>query len=203
MAIIQSRKQWLIIFLILLVIVVGFIAFTYNRLVSHDELVKMNWGNLQTTYQRRGDLIPNLVSVVKGASDYEKQTLQQLVEARAKAGQVISNVKDPSFDNYSRQEQTQEEVVNSVNRVIAVVENYPDLKGTKNFLYLQSQLEGTERRIKVARDDFNAAVAEYNKTVRSFPSSFVASLFGYPAKEGFKSDSGAEKAPEIKFNKQS
>jgi LemA protein len=198
MASTQNRKLWPIL-LIILAIVAAYAGITYNRLVKEDENVKLNWGNLQNTYQRRIDLVPNLASVVKASSEYEKQTLQELTEARAKAAQVTLNAGSASQENYNRQEQAQAEVANSTNRVIAVIEKYPDLKSTKSYSDLQSQLEGTERRIKVARNDFNAAVAQYNKLVRSFPSSVVASLFGYKPKEGFKSEAGAESAPEIKF----
>jgi LemA protein len=193
-----SRRTGLIL-VILLLIVAAFFATNYNSLVKKEEQVKLKWSDLQSAYQRRGDLVPNLVSVVKSSSDYEKQTLQQLAEARAKAAQVTVSATEPNNNNYTNQEKTQAEVANSVNRIIAVVENYPDLKGTKNFLYLQSQLEGTERRIKVARNDFNAAVADYNQKVRSFPASIVAKVMGYKPKEGFSAEPGSDQSPEIKF----
>lgn len=183
----------------ILVILSIYIGVTYNRLVKQDENVKLNWGNLQNSYQRRLDLTPNLVSVVKASSEYEKQTLVQLTEARSKAAQIATTANSVSPANYNAQEQAQGEVVNSINRVIAVIEKYPDLKTTKSFVYLQSQLEGTERRIKTSRNDFNLSVAEYNKMVRSFPSNIAASIFGFASKEGFKSDAGSENAPEVKF----
>ena len=194
----QINKVWLIVIAILVIIAID-IGISYNRLVGRDENVKLNWGNLQNAYQRRLDLTPNLVSVVKASSEYEKQTLEQLAAARAKAMQVSGQTSGLSAANYQQSEQAQAEVVNSVNRVIAVIEKYPDLKSTKGFLYLQSQLEGTERRIKVSRNDFNEAVAGYNKMVRSFPTSITASMFGFKSKEGFKSEVGADTAPEIKF----
>ena len=165
----SSRRIWLILLVVLAILGIYF-ASVNNKLVKEEENVKLTWANLQTTYQRRMDLVPSLVAVVKGSTDYEKQTLQQITE-----------------------------VATSTNRAIAVIENYPDIKSTKSFGELQSQLEGTERRIKVARNDFNGAVAQYNKLVRSFPSSLPATLFGYKTKEGFKSEVGAETAPEIKF----
>ena len=183
-----------------LVAVAGaYLGMTYNRLVKQEENVKLNWGNLQNAYQRRLDLTPNLVAAVKASSDYEKQTLQQVTEARAKAMEIASGVSSPTPDNYQRQEQVQGEMVKSINRVIAVMERYPDIKSAKNFLLLQSQLEGTERRIKVSRSDFNAAVASYNKLVRGFPSGIAASVFGFKTKEGFLSEAGADTAPEVKF----
>ena len=185
--------------IIILVILSIYIGVTYNRLVKQDENVKLNWGNLQNSYQRRLDLTPNLVSVVKASSEYEKQTLEQLAEARSKAAQIATTINSVSPGNYNAQEQAQGDVANSINRVIAVIEKYPDLKTTKSFVYLQSQLEGTERRIKTSRNDFNLSVAEYNKMVRGFPSNIAASIFGFASKEGFKSDVGSENPPEVKF----
>jgi len=195
----NQRSRVGLIILGLLVILAIFFGVTYNRLVKQDENVKLTWGDLQNSYQRRLDLTPNLVAVVKASSDYEKQTLEQLAAARAKAMQVSVNSTAVNPENYNAQEQAQGEVATSINRVIGVIEKYPDLQTTKSFLYLQSQLEGTERRIKVARNDFNLAVANYNKKVRGFPASIAASIFGFKSKEGFKSDVGSENAPEVKF----
>jgi len=194
----QINKVWLFVIAILVIIAL-YTGATYNKLVKQDENVKLTWGNLQNAYQRRLDLTPNLVSAVKGSSDFEKQTLQQVTEARSKAMQVAITATGVSPENYKKQEEAQAEVANSVNRVIGVIEKYPDLQSSKNFLYLQSQLEGTERRIKVSRNDFNGAVASYNMKVRRFPSSTVARLFGFKSKEGFTSDPGAQTAPEVKF----
>ena len=198
MGINQRSKTWIII-IVLLVIVSAFFGITYNSLVKQEENVKLTWGDLQNAYQRRLELTPNLVTVVKGSSAYEQQTLEQLAAARAKAQEVAVNATGLSAGNYSRQEQAQSEMVLSINRVIGLIEKYPDLQSTKGFIYLQTQLTGTERRIKVSRDDFNGAVAQYNKLVRGFPSSMVASLFGFRTKEGFQSVAGAETPPEIKF----
>ena len=194
----QRNRLWIIVLVIVAILGI-YVGVSYNGLVKQDENVKLNWGNLQSAYQRRLDLTPNLVSVVKASSDYERQTLEQVTAARAKALEVSVSATGLSPENYSRQEQAQGEVVNSINRVIAVIEKYPDLKSTKAFLYLQSQLEGTERRIKVSRSDFNGAVANYNKKVRGFPGSIVASVFGFRPKEGFTAEAGAETAPEVKF----
>jgi LemA protein len=198
MAINQRNRRWIVV-LAILVIVLAYLAITYNGLVKGEENVKLNWGNLQNAYQRRLDLIPGLVSVVKGSTDYEKQTLEQLAAARAKAQQVTLTASNASSDNYGRQEQAQAEMVGSMNRVIGLIEKYPDLQSTKSFVDLQAQLVGTERRIKVSRDDFNGAVAQYNKSVRKFPANIAASLFTFRPKEGFQSDAGAATAPEVKF----
>jgi LemA protein len=198
MAMNQRKRLWVIAGAILFIVVV-FLAITYNGLVKEEENVKLNWGNLQNAYQRRLDLIPGLVNVVKGSADYEKQTFEQLTTARAKAQQVILSAPNASSDNYSRQEQAQAEMVGTMNRVIGLIEKYPDLQSTKSFSDLQVQLVGTERRIKVSRDDFNGAVAQYNKSVRKFPANIAASLFAFRPKEGFQSDAGAAISPEVKF----
>ena len=198
MAGIQRNKTWLVVAGILAIAVI-YTTVTYNSLVTRDENVKLMWGNLQNAYQRRLDLIPNLVTVVKGSSEYERQTLQQLAQARGKAQQAIVSGSALSADNYRQQEQAQAAMALSINKVIAIVEKYPDLQSTKAYLYFQAQLEGTERRIKVARNDFNASVAAYNKMVRGFPSDIPAGLFGFRPKEGFQSQPGSEAPPEVKF----
>ena len=192
-----SNKKLLFV-LIPVLILVTYCIITYNGFVKKDESVKRYWNEVQNTYQRRLDLIPNLVGIVKGSSDYEKQVLQKLVEARSKAGSLdISG--DVNYNNYQKVEQAQGEVVNSMNRALAVVENYPDLKTTKSYIYLMEQLKGTERRIKVARKDFNESVAVYNVAARNFPSRLVAGIFGFKQKEGFRSDAGNDMVPEVKF----
>ncbi len=184
----------------IVVILVIYLFSTYNSLVKKEENVKRYWGDLNTTYQRRNDLVPSLVGVVKGASEYEKNVLTQVAEARAKAAN-LSFSGDVNFQAYQQLEQAQGEVANSVNRTIGVVENYPDLKASRNFLFLQVQLEGTERRIKVARKDFNASVADYNNSVRRFPANVAAKILGFRTKEGFEAAAGANNAPEINFKK--
>lgn len=195
----MRNKGLLIVIAVALIIGIFFLV-TYNSLVTKEENVKRYWGDLNSTYQRRTDLIPGLVAVVKGASEYEKNVLEQTTAARAKASQVVLSG-NATFQDYQQLEQAQGEVANAVNRTLAVVENYPDLKATKNFLFLQSQLEGTERRIKVARKDFNAAVADYNQSVRRAPKSFIAGILGFRPKEGFTADAGADNAPEVIFKK--
>ncbi len=194
----QRNKVWAVVIGILVIVLI-YTGVTYNGLVKRDENVHLTWGNLQNAYQRRLDLIPNLTIVVKGSSDYERQTLQELADARANAQKVIVSTSGGEVNNYQRQEQAQAAMVMSINKIIAIVEKYPDLQSTKSYANFQVQLVGTERRIKVARDDFNASVASYNKMVRGFPSDIPAGLFGFSAKEGFQSQSGAETPPEVKF----
>jgi len=196
----QSGKKTRLIAIIIIALLAIFFFTTYNSLVKKQEAVTKTWNNVQNDYQRRLDLIPNLVSTVKQSSEYEKDVLVKLTEARAKAA-TLNVSGDATYENYQKSEAANNEVVASANRVIAVIEKYPDIKTTTSFLRLQDQLEGTERRIKFSRNDFNNAVMAYNKTVRSFPSSIAASLFGFKVKEGFQADMGTDKAPEINFTK--
>ena len=194
-----NKKYWLTALVITALLAIFFFT-TYNSLVGKDESVTKTWNNLQSDYQRRGDLIPTLVNTVKASSDYEKETLTKLIEARAKAAEVkVSG--SPTFDDYKKLEEANGQMVESANRVIGVIEKYPDLKTANSFVRLQDQLVGTERRIKFSRNDFNDAVKTYNKSVRSFPSSVAASLFGFKVKDGFTADMGTDKAPEINFTK--
>jgi len=178
-----------------------FIIYTiavYNSLVKKEEKVKQQWSEVQNTYQRRLDLIPNLVNVVKGESGFEQSTLEKIAEARAKALSGLSD-NEITADNYKKQGELQDSLASAANRIILLVEKYPTLKGTAAYAGLQVQLAGTERRIRVARNDFNSAVADYNKKARGFPSNIVAGLFGFKKKEGFEADAGSDKAVEIKF----
>ncbi len=182
----------------ILVILLIWISSSYNSLVKKQEKVGQQWSEIQSTYQRRLDLIPNLVNVVKGVSDFEQGTLEKIAEARGRAAAGLS-VTELSGANYEKQQQLQNELAGSVNRLIIQIERYPNLKGTDAYSGLQTQLEGTERRIKVARTDFNAAVADYNQKIRSFPANIVAGIFGFSPKTGFQADAGTDKAVEIKF----
>jgi len=181
---------------ILVVVGIWLIA-TYNALVKKDEKVKLQWNEVQNTYQRRLDLIPNLVNTVKGGADFEQTTLQKVTEARAKATAV--QVSGINAENYNQQSAAQDELAGAANRLIIAVEKYPELQGTAAFRDLQTQLERTELRIKMARKDFNEAIAAYNSSVKSFPTKLAAGMFGFSAKEGFQSDAGADKSVEIKF----
>ena len=183
---------------VILLVLVLWIIISYNSLVKKQEKVKQQWSEVQSTYQRRIDLIPALVNVVKGVSDFEQTTLQKIAEARAKALSGLTNT-ELTAENFKKQGQLQDTLAASANRMILLIEKYPALKGTAAYSGLQTQLEGTERRIRVARNDFNAAVADFNKKVRSFPSNLIAGIFGFKTKEGFAADPGKDKSVEIKF----
>jgi LemA protein len=191
------KKIWLGVILLLMAAGV-YVMSAYNGLVAKDELVKKNFAELQATYQRRIDLLPNLVNVVKANAEFEQTVMQQVTEARALAAQV-TQTSLPEGGDFAKLESAQGELANATNRLVAVIEKYPNLKATEGFLKLQTQIEGTERRIKLARNDFNGAVQTYNQTVRSVPTNLVAGVFGFPKKEGFQADAGASQPPEIKF----
>ena len=177
-----------------------YVIVTFNSLVKKEEKVKLQWNEVQNSYQRRTDFIPNVVNVVKGQADFEQTTLVKITEARAKAQAVTVSSGELSADTYNRQMAAQNELASATNRLVIAVEKYPELKGAAAFEGLQTQLEGTERRIKIARKDFNMAIAGYNSSVKSFPTKIVAGILGFKPREGFQSDAGADKAVEIKFN---
>jgi LemA protein len=183
----------------ILLLLIAYTISTYNGLVKKEENVKLQWNEVQSAYQRRIDLIPNLVNVVKGQADFEQSTLTQLTEARAKATSVNASADEITADKFNQQTQAQNELASAANRFMITVEKYPQLKGAEAFAGLQVQLEGTERRIKFARKDFNTAIADYNSSVRGFPAKMVAGMLGFRAREGFQSDAGADKSIEIKF----
>ena len=193
----SKRYSGFIIAAIFLLLGIYFMV-AYNSLVKKEEKVKLQWNEVQNAYQRRIDLVPNLVNVVKGGAGYEQNTLQKIIEARAKATAVNTN-SGLNAASYNNQTAAQNELAGAANRLMITVEKYPDLKGTKAFSGLQTQLEGTERRIKVARKDFNASIADYNSSVKSFPTKIVAGVFGFKPREGFQSGTGADKSVEIKF----
>jgi len=195
----KSRNLILIVVVVFILILGGCGCSGYNSMVNLDENVKAKWGNVQSDYQRRNDLIPNLVNTVKGAANFEQETLTKVIEARAKATSVQVDPTNLTPEKIAEFQQAQAGVSSALSRLLAVVENYPDLKANKNFLDLQAQLEGTENRIKVSRNDFNGAVQEYNSTVRRFPNNIFAGMFNFKVKDGFKADPGSEKAPEVKF----
>ena len=192
--------------LILLIVLaaIAAIAFAWgvrlnNTFTTKDETVKKAWNNVEADYQRRADLIPNLVNVVKGYAKHESETLQEVVDARTKATQVTVDSKDLTPEKLAEYQKAQGEVSSALGKLIAITEAYPDLKANEEFLKLQDQLEGTENRIKKSRTDFNDAVQDYNTSVRKFPGSIVASLRHFDVKEGFKADEGASKAPTVEF----
>lgn len=194
----KNKKGWLITAGVLLLIGI-FLITTYNGLVKKEEKVNLQWNEVQNAYQRRLSLIPNIVNVVKGVSEYEQTTLQQIAEARSKAASVNISSNNVSADEFTKQSAAQDELASATNNLIIRIEKYPTLKGTAAYSGLQTQLEGTERRIKVARKDFNEAINNYNSSVRSFPTKLVAGFLGFTEKKGFQSDAGADKSIEIKF----
>ncbi|MBK9483850.1 MAG: LemA family protein [Chitinophagaceae bacterium] len=193
------KRTGLLVVLGILVILVFWGCSGYNGLVKQDENVKKAWNNVQTEYQNRSDLVGNLVNTVKGAANFEQETLTKLVEARSKATSVNFTADQLTPENIAKFQAAQSQMSGALSRLLAVVENYPDLKATQNFTQLQGQLEGIENNIKNSRKIFNDAINVYNTRVRSFPMNILGGMFGFSAKEGFKADAGAEKAPEVKF----
>ena len=171
----------------------------YNSLVEKDETVKKMWNNVQSDYQRRADLIPNLVSTVKGDANFEQKTLTDVIQARASASQIKLEANDLSPEKIQQFQAAQGQLSQALGKLMVLTENYPNLKANEAFRGLQAQLEGTENRIKVSRNDFNAAVADYNIKARSFPMNILAGITGFKQKEGFTAAVGSEKAPEVKF----
>ena len=171
----------------------------YNGLVSMDESVQNKWADVETQYQRRADLIPNLVNTVKGYAAHEKETLEGVVKARSEATSVKIDAENMTAEQMAQYQKVQNGVSSALSKLLLVVEKYPDLKANQNFLELQSQLEGTENRITVARRDFNGAAKEYNTAIRKFPKNILAGLFGFEKKAYFEAQEGAEKAPEVQF----
>jgi LemA protein len=195
----STKNLTLLVVVIFILLLGGCGCSGYNNMVKLDETVKSQWGNVQSEYQRRTDLIPNLVSTVKGAANFEQQTLTNVIEARSKATQVKIDANNLTPEKIAEFQQAQGQVSSSLSRLLAVVENYPDLKATQNFRDLQAQLEGTENRIKVARNDFNGTVQDFNSTIRRFPNNIFAGMFGFSTKGYFQADPGSEKAPDVKF----
>ncbi len=181
------------------VFLVGCGATKYNAMVNQEEEVNKAWSNVETQYQRRADLIPNLVNTVKGYAAHEKSTFEAVIAARAKATQVTVNPENMTPEKLQQYQAAQGEITSALGRLIAISENYPDLKANENFQELQAQLEGTENRINESRNKFNAAVKTYNVTVRTFPTNIFANIFGFDKKNGFEAEAGASKAPTVEF----
>ena len=190
-------KKWIWIGVVAVVAI--FFYATYNGFVNREEGLKSAWSNVETQYQRRADLIPNLVNTVKGYAAHETQTLNEVTEARARATSINLSADDLTPERLAQFQGAQAEVRSALGRLIAVSESYPDLKANQNFLELQAQLEGTENRIAVARKDFNAAAQQYNVSVRRFPANLVARMFGFGQKPYFESAEGAAAAPQVTF----
>lgn len=195
----KSRNLVLIVIVVFVLILGGCGCNGYNKMVNLDENVKKSWNNVQSDYQRRADLIPNLVSTVKGAANFETTTLTQVIEARAKATSVNVNAENLTPEKVQQFQQAQGQLSGALSRLLVVAEQYPQLQATQSFRDLQVQLEGTENRIKVSRNDFNNTVQEYNTTVRRFPNNIFAGMFGFSVKQGFTADAGSERAPKVAF----
>lgn len=184
---------------VVVLFLIGGTLTTYNGLVAKDEAVSTAWGDIQSQYQRRSDLIPNLVSTVKGYAKHESATLENVVAARARATQITVDADDLTPEKMRSIQAAQGELSQAIGRLLAVTENYPDLKANENFSELQAQLEGTENRINESRQKFNAVVQTYNVSVRRFPASIVAGLFGFEKKAKFEAEPAAQTAPKVEF----
>ncbi|MUP44469.1 LemA family protein [Gramella sp. BOM4] len=196
-------KKWLIplaIIVIVIIVIWQFAAGFNNTAVTKEENAKLAWSNVESSYQRRNDLIGNLVKTVQGAADFEQGTLTDVIEARAKATSINVDAENLSAAQIQQFQEAQQGVTSALSRLLVTVERYPDLKANQNFLQLQSQLEGTENRINVARDRYNEAVTDYNTYIRVFPNNLLAGLFGFDRMERFQADAGAEDAPEVEFD---
>lgn len=192
-------KKSTIIILVVAVIAIVWGITGYNGLVGMDEGVQTKWADVETQYQRRADLIPNLVNTVKGYAAHESETLQAVVEARAKATSVNIDPSNMSAEQIANFQKAQDGVSSALSRLLVTVEKYPDLKANENFKELQAQLEGTENRISVARRDYNEAARKYNTTLRSFPKNILAGMFSFEKKAYFEAQEGSEQAPTVQF----
>ena len=195
----MKKNKGLIITVVVIVLVAIWGISSYNGLVSMDENVSNQWANVETQYQRRSDLIPNLVNTVKGYAKHESQTLESVMQARSQATQVKIDPSNCTPQQLAAYQKAQGDVTTALGKLLAITENYPDLKANQNFLELQSQLEGTENRINVARKDFNDTAKKYNTSLRRFPRNIIASMFGFEKRAYFEAEAGAEKAPKVEF----
>ena len=195
----MKKNKGLIITIVVIVLVALWGILSYNGLVGMDENVSNQWANVETQYQRRSDLIPNLVNTVKGYAKHESQTLEAVMAARSQATQVKIDPSNCTPQQLAAYQKAQGDVTTALGKLLAITENYPDLKANQNFLELQSQLEGTENRINVARKDFNDSAKEYNTSLRRFPRNIIASMFGFDKRNYFEAEAGAEKAPKVEF----
>lgn len=196
-------KKWLIPGIIVLLVLFGIYRMTVgvnNNAVEKQEDAKTMWSNVESSYQRRNDLIGNLVNTVKGAADFERGTLTDVIEARSKATAVNIDPTNLSEENMAQFQAAQNQVSSALSRLLVTVERYPELKANQNFLNLQSQLEGTENRINVARNRYNEAVNNYNKYIKVFPNNVVTEMFGFEEMARYKADAGSEKAPDVEFD---
>lgn len=196
-------KKWLIPVIIIALIAIGLYSWGKNfnnTAVELKETATRSWGDVESSYQRRNDLIGNLVKTVQGAADFERTTLTEVIEARAKATSTTIDPSNLTPENMAQFQEAQSGLSGALSRLLVSVERYPELKANQNFLELQSQIEGTENRINVARDRYNKAVEPYNKHIKTFPNSVLAGLFNFDDMSYYKADAGAEKAPDVDFD---
>ncbi len=197
----MPKIKYFINFSLFILFLASFSGCGYNSLVEQDEKVSQAWAQVENQYQRRADLIPNLVKTVQGYADFEKSVLTEVTEMRSKVGQIKLSTDDLSDEEKFKQfSDAQDKLSGALSRLLVVAENYPQLKANENFLQLQSQLEGTENRISVERKKFNEAVQEYNTSVRKFPTLITAKIMGFKEKQYFKSAPGTDKAPDVNFD---
>ena len=192
------KKTWIIIIAVV-VVLIAICGTSYNSMVTQQEAVSTAWSNVENQYQRRSDLIPNLVNTVKGYATHERETLEGVVSARAKATQTTVDADNLTPEKLAAYQKAQGELGSALGRLLVTVERYPDLKANENFKELQAQLEGCENRISVARKNFNDAAQAYNTSIRRFPRNILAGVFGFEKRPYFEASEGAEKAPEVKF----
>ena len=193
---------WIVIGVVVALLAIGILSWgirTYNKIVSLEQSVVGQWGNVETQYQRRADLIPNFVNTVKGAADFEQETLTGVIEARAKATQVTLDPANMTAENMQQFQEAQSEVSSALSRLMVVVERYPELKATQNFRDLQVELEGTENRISVERRNFNEKAREFNTYIKQFPQSIIAGMKGFTERPYFEAMEGTENAPVVQF----
>lgn len=194
----NTKNLTLIVIGLIILILGGCGCSKYNALISTDQQVKKVWSNVETNYQRRTDLYSSVIKTIEGSANFEKSTLKEVLDARAKATSINVDINDP--ESLAKYQAAQGQLQSSFGRLLAVMEAYPDLKTTKAFQDFQTQIEGTENRINVARQDYNRAVEEYNLKVKTFPNNIFAGIFGFKEKSYYQADEGTDKAPEINFN---
>lgn len=195
----KSMKKSTIIIIAVLALLAIWAVTGYNGLVAMEENVNGQWSNVETQYQRRADLIPNLINTVKGYASHERETLEGVIEARSKATRITVNAEDLTPEKLAEYQKAQGAVTSALGKLLAITENYPELKANQNFLELQAQLEGTENRINVARTNFNNTAKEFNTSIRRFPKNILAGLFGFEKRAYFEAAEGAEQAPKVEF----
>lgn len=195
------KKTWIVLAVVAVLLLLAYssVKNSYNSMVTGEEGVSAQWSQVENNYQRRTDLIPNLVNTVKGYADFEKETLTQVIEARAKATQVTVDPNKLDAQSIQKFQDAQSGLSSALGRLMVVMEKYPDLKANQGFLELQAQLEGTENRITIARQKFNESAQAYNVLIRKFPKNIFAGMFGFEKKAYFEAEKGAEKAPQVKF----